>query len=107
MLHLHAELGGVETMRRFLMRFPFLLGFGLAAFFAIGGGVFFGQLFGVGFGVPWAQGGRWVAMAMIFGILPVAPWVVISPLMVRMIRKRTHQALDVLAHNSSLTVRPV
>ena len=53
-LRLDADLGGVDSMRRFLMRFPFLLGLGLGLFFGVGGGLMFGQLFGVGFGVPWA-----------------------------------------------------
>lgn len=52
-LSLEAELGGVETMRRFLMRFPFMLGLGL--YFGVVGGIAFGRQFGVGFGVPWAQ----------------------------------------------------
>lgn len=39
-LSLDAELGGVETMRRFLMRFPFMLGLGLGLFFWVVGGVF-------------------------------------------------------------------
>jgi hypothetical protein len=104
-LHVTAELGGVESMRRFLMRFPFLLGLGLGAFFAVFGGVLFGQLFGVGFGVPGMAGWRWAALTLAMGMLPSVPWIVISPMMIRRIRERTHRALDVLVSNSTFASR--
>jgi hypothetical protein len=104
-LHVNAELGGVESMRRFLMRFPFLLGLGLGAFFAVFGGVFFGQLFGVGFGAPGMAGWRWAALTLTMGLLLSVPWIVISPMMVRTIRRRTHRALDVLVDNCTFHAR--
>ena len=104
-MHIDADLGGVDTMRRFLTWFPLLLGLGLGALFAVVGGVLFGRHFEVGFGVPWAQGALWVIVALGFGLLPVAPWFVISPLVVRLTRKRTQRALDVLANNAAFATR--
>ena len=98
-LHLDARLGGVEKMQKFLTMFPFLLGLGLAAFFAIGGGLLFGQQFGIGFGVPWAPNWRWLIVATGGALLPVAPWLFLSPLMTRAIRRRTEQALETLAQD--------
>lgn len=92
-LRLDAELGGVDSMRRFLMRFPFLLGLGLGLFFGIGGGFMFGRQFGVGFGVPWAQGWTWMFFSIGVAMLPVAPWLFLSPMMSNMIRTRTQNAL--------------
>jgi hypothetical protein len=100
-LHLNAELGGVETMRRFLYRFPFLLGLSLGLVFAVLGGFLLGRRFGVGFGVPWAPGWRWLAVAMASAMLPVAPWVVISPLIAASIGRRTERALQVLVNNAT------
>ncbi len=101
-----AELGGVERMQRFLTRFPFLLGLVLGLLFGVGGGVLFGQLFGVGFGVPWAQGWQWLVAAICFAMLPVAPWLFISPLMSRSIQKRTEHAIATLVHNATFTKIP-
>ncbi len=99
-MKLDAELGGVDSMRRFLTRFPFMLGLGLAALFGVGGGFLFGRAFGVGFGVPWAQGWTWMLFATIIAVLPVTPWLVLSPLIAGSIRKRTQQALSTLANNA-------
>jgi hypothetical protein len=41
-LRLEAELGGIDSLRRFMRRFPLALGLGLGALFGIGGGVVFG-----------------------------------------------------------------
>jgi hypothetical protein len=95
-----AELGGVDFMRRFLMRFPFLLGLGLGLLFAVVGGLHFGRQNGIGFGVPWAPGWRWLVVAFGGAMLPVTPWLVLSPLMSRMILKRTQRALEVLVRNA-------
>lgn len=92
-------------MRKFLMRFPFLLGLGLGLFFGIVGGLIFGQQFGIGFGVPWAPGGRWLIIAIIGAMIPVSPWLVLSPLMARKIRNRTCTALQVLVDNASYAVK--
>ena len=100
LLHLNAELGGVDSMQRFLIYFPLVLGLGLGLFFGVGGGFAFGQRFGVGFGVPWAQGWQWMLVAIGGSMLPVAPWVILSPLMAKMIRSRTQRALTTLVHNA-------
>ena len=99
-LRLDAQLGGVDSMRRFLMRFPFLLGLGLGLFFGIGGGFMFGRQFGVGFGVPWAQGWTWMLFSIGIAMLPVAPWLLLSPILSNMIRTRTQDALTVLVNNA-------
>lgn len=99
-LRLDAELGGVVSMQRFIMRFPFLLGLGLGLFFGVVGGVVFGRQFGVGFGVPWAQGLTWMLLAIGGGMLPVSPWLFLSPMMSSMIRTRTQNALTTLVTNA-------
>lgn len=105
-LRLDAELGGVDSMRRFLMRFPFLLGLGLGLFFGVIGGITFGQQFGVGFGVPWAQGITWMLFATGAAMLPVSPWLVLSPMMSKMIRTRTQNALTTLVANAVRITNP-
>jgi hypothetical protein len=100
-LHVDAELGGVETMRRFLYWFPLSLGAGLGLLFGVVGGVLFGRQFGVDFGVPWAQGWQWLLVAMAGSTLPVAPWLVFSPTIARWIQNRTQRAIETLAHNAT------
>lgn len=100
-LRVEAELGSADRMRRFLMTFPFFLGMGLGLLFGISSGVVLGQAFGIGFGVPWAPGWQWLLFAMGISFLPVAPWLVLSPLIARSIAKRTRNALDLLVINAS------
>lgn len=99
-MKLNAELGGVDSMSRFLTRFPFMLGLGLAVLFGVGGGFLFGRAFGVGFGVPWAQGWTWMLFATTIAVVPVAPWLFLTPMIARSIRKRTQHALSTLANNA-------
>ena len=99
-LSLEAELGGVESMQRFLNRFPLLLGLGLGLLFCIIGGLAFGQQFGVGFGAPWVQGWKWVLVTFGFSMLPVTPWIFLSPWIGKMIRTRTQLALNTLVTNA-------
>jgi hypothetical protein len=105
-LCLNAELGGVDSMRRFLMQFPLVLGLGLGLLFGVLGGVAFGQQFGVGFGVPWAQGWVWLLVAFGGAMLPVFPWLILSPLMSNMIRARTQNALAKLVQNAIQMTNP-
>ncbi|MFN7290700.1 MAG: hypothetical protein ACK5YR_02680 [Pirellula sp.] len=99
-VRLNAELGGVASMQKFVLLFPFALGFALSVFFAVAGGWFFGKQFGIGFGVPWAKGWSWFMIAIGIGMLPAFPWLLISPWMAKLIRNNTHQALDDLVSNS-------
>ena len=99
-LDLDGDLGGVDSMRRFLMRFPFMLGLGLGLFFGVFGGFAFGRQFGVGFGVPWAQGLTWMLFAIGIAMLPVTPWLFLSPMMSKMIQTRTQNALTTLVTNA-------
>ena len=99
-VQMDAELGGVQTMQKFLTWFPPLLGLTLAVLFTLGGGITFGQAFGIGFGVPWAPGWKWIVVSFGFAFLPILPWLVLSPLMIRMIRKRTILALEKLLQSA-------
>lgn len=99
-LCLDAELGGVETMRKFLTRFPFILGLGMSLLLGVVGGVFFGSLFGVGFGVPGVQGWTWMLVAMAGVTLPLSPWLFLSPMMSRKLQTRTQHALATLVRNA-------
>jgi hypothetical protein len=92
---LEAELGGVAAMRRFLYLFPTGLGAAFVLVFGVGMGFLFGRQFGVGFGVPWAPGREWLYFAVPLSLLPLSPWLVLSPLMARRTRRRTIAALDV------------
>jgi hypothetical protein len=100
-----AELGGVDGMQKFLMWFPWLLGIGLGLLLGVGGGILFGQQFGVGFGVPWANGWQWIAFAFGVAILPVAPWLFLSPIVARRIRQRTQAAIETLVRNAALSAQ--
>lgn len=42
------------------------------------------------------EGWVWIAVAFAGGLLPVLPWFVLSPLMTRMIGRRTELALEAL-----------
>jgi hypothetical protein len=99
-LVLDARLGGIETMQRFLTWFPPLLGLSLGVVLGIAGGFLFGRQFGIGFGVPWAQGWAWMLVSIGMGLLPISPWLLLSPLMTRALRRRTEQALDTIVHSS-------
>ena len=99
-LRLDAELGGVDSMRRFLMRFPLILGVAFGLLFGVVGGFAFGRQFGVGFGVPWAQGWKWLLVAIGGAVLPLSPWLFLSPMMSNMIRTRTQNALATLVRNA-------
>ncbi|UCF16460.1 MAG: hypothetical protein JSW59_03185 [Phycisphaerales bacterium] len=79
------ELGGVEFMRKFLYFFPP----GLAIFLMI----IFGILGHVKPEMP--NTFLWVVP------LTVSPWIVLSPLIAKSIKKKTHAAVDTLLHNIS------
>jgi hypothetical protein len=99
-LHLDAELGGVDFMRRFVTWFPLLLGLGLGLLFVVVGGVLLGQHNGAGFGVAWAQGWRWILVAMGAAMLPVLPWLLLSPMIARRILHSTQAAFETLVSNA-------
>lgn len=99
-LLLNAELGGVDSMARFLMLMPLLLGLTLGLLFGVVSGLALGQAFGVGFGVPRVQGWRWLLVAMSGAMLPVSPWLILSPMMSSKIRTRTQNGLMTLVHNA-------
>ena len=103
-LKAEVELNGVDAMQRFLIWFPLLLGSGLGIFFGIGGGFLFGQIFGVGFGVPQARGWHWMLVAVGGAMIPVSPWLFITPILCRMIRKRTQNAVEVLVRNATCNI---
>jgi hypothetical protein len=106
-INAHAELGGVDSMRRFLVRFPLLLGLGLGLFFGVVGGLLIGQQSGVGFGIGAIQGWKWMLLALGGSMLPVAPWLILSPLIAKSIRKRTQNAIEILVRNAVFTGKAV
>jgi hypothetical protein len=80
-LVLDAELKGLERMRQFLLFFPP----GLALFFVM--------LFGILFHT------RGFGFVVLLSIAPLLPWLVLSPLLIKMTKTRTLQALDTLLNN--------
>lgn len=104
-IYLTAKLGGVATMQRFLTWFPLILGLSLGTIFAIAGGFGFGRAAGIPFGVPWAQGFRWIVAAYAMALMPVAPWLFLSPMLIRVIRKRTKVALETLLQNAVMRAK--
>lgn len=79
-LKMEAELGSARWMQRFLFLFPFALGTILFLSFAA-----IQKNWSVGFSA----------------FLSVSPWLILSPIMSRWIRRRTTQALDVLMENAA------
>lgn len=98
-LCLQAELGGVHALRRFIIRFPLLLGLVLGVSFALGGWML-GLPFPMGVGVPGAREWKWFALAMAGGLLPVAPWLFLGPMIASIVRARTEKALTSLVQNA-------
>jgi hypothetical protein len=82
MLSVEAEFGGCRRLRNFLFIFPPALGLTLAVFFG---------LMGSFAGTPWYM--PFLAFA------PVAPWVVIGPLMASSFRRKVIRTLDTLLDN--------
>lgn len=105
-LHLDAELGGVESMRRFITRFPLMLGLGMGVAFGVAATVVMGLQFGFRFGAPGAPGWKWLLVATCMPLLPVMPWIFLGPKMVRKIRQRTQDALETLVNNAALAAAP-
>lgn len=83
-LQIHSELGGLRQIRRFLILLP------------LGMGLFFATLFGFLF----HQMG--LAFTISISIAPLAPWLVLSPILTRLFRSRTLKALSTLLDNMVL-----
>ncbi|MEL6108746.1 MAG: hypothetical protein AAFU85_22290 [Planctomycetota bacterium] len=82
----HADLGGVRWIGRFIIRFPLLLSLGLLVIY------FLVQWFGAGLGlaaippaVHWAVFGT--------ALLVAFPWLLIQPIIVRKLTAKTEQAI--------------
>jgi hypothetical protein len=107
-LSLDAELGGVDTMRRFLIYFPLAMAAGFFVLIGLGGGFLLEQLGASNRGEPVAREGFWLLLTAPLALLPFAPWLILSPLMCRAIRRRTIEALDrLLAHIANAAAKPV
>jgi hypothetical protein len=78
-INLHAELGGVKFMQRFVYIFPPALGFLLALVFAC---------------TPTMP-----RHAPLAAFVPVLPWLVLSPLLAGWVKRRTIKAVDTLVYN--------
>jgi hypothetical protein len=83
-LHVTAELGGAAFLGRFAIYFP------------LGLGLFFVILFG------WGRFSSGPA-GILTPLLSVAPWLILGPLIARMIRKRTEKAIDALLQGAAIT----
>ncbi|MEM8671062.1 MAG: hypothetical protein AAGG48_26285 [Planctomycetota bacterium] len=96
-----AEYGGVESMRRFVTRFPLLLGLGIGA---INGVILFVVMVICHFsGVPLQRHWPivWLTPLFVVGIplLAVSPWFFLGPALARKLQEKTTQALDSLLSN--------
>lgn len=80
-LRVQAELGGAAFLGRFAIYFPIGLGLFMAAVF-------------------WVLLGK---SAAVIALLSVSPWLILGPLMARMIRRRTEKALDALLQGAAIT----
>lgn len=100
-LAIEAELSAMRRLQRFIYWFPWTLGISLGLVLGIVQGIAFGSQSGAGFGVPTAKGWMWMAFALIGGIIPATPWLILSPIMARAIEKRTKEAIDTLCVNSA------
>jgi hypothetical protein len=83
-LHVQAELGGAAFLGRFAIYFP------------LGLGLFFVAVFGLG---RLSSG----PAAVIAPLLSVSPWLILGPLIARMIRKRTEKAINALLQGAAIT----
>jgi hypothetical protein len=91
-LALDAELGGVERLSKFVRYFPVALSVGLFVVLAIVFWVKFGNQ--VGDWWMWPLGGA-VGINLLV-------WMLLGPIMSRMIEQRTRQALDALLNNMAV-----
>lgn len=95
-LSVQAELGGVETMARFVTLFPIVLVLGLGIIFVLLAAV--------------QQGGQMPSRASLVPVIAaVAPnaalWLILGPWMARRIGRKTREALDALLNNMAVAGR--
>jgi hypothetical protein len=81
-IHVTAELGGAAWIGRFAIFFP--LGLGV--------------VWAIAFGMLWWPKHR---DAVIVPLLVAAPWLLLGPLMARMVRRRTEQAIEALLQSAA------
>jgi hypothetical protein len=102
-LAVEADYGGVDSLRRFMIRFPLLLGLGLGSVFAaILLVVFLGfYLYGADFGPAWTVAWLSPLLAIAVSLLSVSPWIFLAPWIRRHLERKTKDALDTLMINVS------
>ena len=100
-LTVDADYGGVESLRRFMIRFPLLLGLGLGSVFAvILLSVFLGfYCYGADFGPAWTIAWLSPLLAILTSLLSVLPWYFLAPCIRRHIERKTTVALGTLMTN--------
>jgi len=100
-LAVEADYGGVEALRRFMIRFPLLLALGLGSVFAlILIVVFLGfYLAGADFGPAWPIAWLSPALAIAISLLSVSPWFFLAPWIRRHLEGKTAAALDTMMTN--------
>ena len=101
-LTVNAEFGGVDTMKRFMVRFPMLLGLGLALVFSSITIITMVACFlmDAELGPAWRQMKTALVTGILAPMLAVSPWLFIGPRMADHLRKRTTEALDTLVSNA-------
>lgn len=100
-LALEAELGGVDSMRRFLIVLPLALGMVFFSLSIVTGGVVVAVNFGQAKQMLADPGHWWLWLMPLWPVWPIAPWMVLGPLMSRWMRSRTERALETLVHNAA------
>lgn len=100
-LSIEAEYGGVESLRRFMFRFPLLLGLGLGSAFAVMMTAMLvvirltGVRFDFGAPIVW-----WLPiLALLPALLAVSPWVVLAPWIRHHLERKTTVAIETLMAN--------
>ena len=98
---MEAEYGGVDALRRFMIRFPLLLGLGLGIAFAVITLLVLAGLYVSGVDFASVSPVFWLAPRLVFAtsLLSVAPWIVLAPWIRRRLEQKTAAALDTFLIN--------
>lgn len=90
---IHADLGGVRWMGKFIIRLPLFLAMGFLSLYAVV------ELVGPQFGMPAIPDlARWTVLSSI--LLTTLPWFAIRPLFVRKLTTKTEQAIENLIRSA-------
>ena len=109
LLTIEAEYGGVESLRRFMIRFPLLLGLGIGLAFAVImlAAIIGMHLSGIDFGAATTVVWWSPLLVMLPALLAVSPWVFLAPWIRQHLERKTTAAIDTLMVNVCHTFRMV